>query len=216
MPAWTIAVLAVLLVLLAAAVSAGAWIGLRRRGLRKRFGPEYDRTVAARSSRRQADTELGERQRRVQNYPLREVSDTARKLYEAQWTDVQELFVESPAKAIADGQLLVEAVIQESGYPLAEFGQIAEDLSVRHASAVDHFRSAHEVSEKAAAGDASTEEIRVALLQYRQIFTELLGPVPIAGARAGEKASARAGEARGAVPGSAQGSVEAMSGQVQR
>ncbi len=204
----TIIVLVVVLVLIAAAVSAGAVMGTRRRGLRRRFGPEYDRTVAERPSRRVAETELAEREQRVQGYQLREVSDKARKLYEAQWDDVQELFVDNPAEAIGEGQLLIDAVMRERGYPASEFGQRVEDLSVWHARALDHFRSAHEVSQKAAAGEASTEEIRVAMIHGREIFAELLGSSELAGACPGSKASARAGKARSG----GSGSVTARSG----
>ena len=183
MSAGAIAVLAVVLVILAAVASAGAGISLRTRGLRKRFGPEYDRALAERAGRRQAENELAERERRVRKYQLRDVRGPARKLYEAQWADVQELFVESPAEAVADGQMLVEAVMRERGYSPAGFDQMVSDLSVEHARTLDHLRAAHETSAKAAEGKASTEEIRVALLCYRELFSDLLGGPAAKGSR---------------------------------
>ncbi|HET9899007.1 MAG TPA: hypothetical protein VFQ44_29135 [Streptosporangiaceae bacterium] len=196
MSAGTLAVLALVLVILAAGASAGAGSFLRTRGLRRRFGPEYDRTVAEWPGRRQAENELTERERRVRKYQLRDVRGPARKLYEAQWADVQELFVESPAQAAADGQMLVEAVMRERGYPPAGFDQMVRDLSVEHARALDYFRAAHETSAKAAAGKASTEEIRVALLYYRELFSDLLG----APATKGSRVSVPGDDARDSVP----------------
>lgn len=147
----------------------------RRRGLRERFGPEYDRVVGERQSRRIAEAELAGRERRVRKLRLRDLTGEARDKYGAAWTDVQERFVDEPSAAIADAQALVETVMRERGYPVDEYQQIVADLSVTHARALDHFRAAHEVSVKAAAGTVATEELRVALLRYRELFSELLG-----------------------------------------
>ena len=49
------------------------------------------------------------------------------------------------------------------------------DLSVEHAATLDHFRAAHDISQRAGSGSASTEELRQAMIHYRALFTELLG-----------------------------------------
>ncbi len=165
----------IVIIALLAVLAVGAVLSTRRRRLRQRFGPEYDRVVTERESRRQAEAELTERARRVQKFQLSELSDEARQTYATQWAQVQERFVDAPADAIADAQHLVETVMRERGYPVSEFDQTVADLSVDHASTLDHFRAAHEVSEKAAGGQASTEELRLALLHYRELFGELLG-----------------------------------------
>ncbi|NUR88473.1 MAG: hypothetical protein HOY71_30660, partial [Nonomuraea sp.] len=44
------------------------------------------------------------------------------------------------------------------------------DLSVGHASTLDHYRKAHEISGE----DASTEDLRQAMVHYRALFEDLL------------------------------------------
>ncbi len=186
MPAGTVVGIVVAVVVLLLVVAVAGHISARTYRLRKRFGPEYDRLVAERASRRQAETELTERERRVDAFTLRDLSSPARALFRAQWADVQELFVDAPAEAIGQGRSLVEQVMRERGYPVAEFDQMLADLSVRHARTLDRFRSAHDTSEKATSGEASTEDLRVALLGYRALFDELLGAQVMAQSGAAE------------------------------
>ena len=145
----------------------------RRRRLRRRFGPEYDRIVGERENRRDAETELVERERRVRDLELRDLTDAARDRYETDWADVQERFVEAPSDAIGAAQRLVKAVMCDRGYPVAEYEQMVVDLSVQHARRLDHFRWAHDISRKGR--DATTEELRVAMLHYRALFGDLIG-----------------------------------------
>jgi hypothetical protein len=179
MPAGTIIgivvafVIAVIGVVIVVAVARG--ISARTYRLKKRFGPEYDRLVAERPSRRLAESELAERERRVKGYSLRELSVQDQAQFRTQWADVQELFVDAPADAIGQGQRLVEQVMRDRGYPVTEFDQTLADLSVGHARVLDRFRAAHEASEKATTGETSTEHLRMALLDYREMFGDLLG-----------------------------------------
>jgi hypothetical protein len=61
------------------------------------------------------------------------------------------------------------------GYPDEPFEQRLEDLSVEHAEAVQGYRAAHEVAAKRARGEASTEDMRQAMIGYRKLFDELVG-----------------------------------------
>ena len=58
----TVVIIIVVLVLVAAGLFA--WSAMRRRALRDRFGPEYDRAVETTSSRTEAERELRERERK--------------------------------------------------------------------------------------------------------------------------------------------------------
>jgi hypothetical protein len=175
MSAWIIVLIVVIVALLAIIAGLMATMANRRKKLQERFGPEYDRLVAQSDNRRLAEAELTERERRVRKLELRDLSESARERYLAEWALVQERFVDDPAAAIADGQRLVETVMRERGYPAAEYNQTLADLSVEHAQQLDHVRQAHEIGEKAAAGQASTEEERIAMLHYRELFGDLLG-----------------------------------------
>lgn len=169
-----VAIIVILItILVIIVVSLGATT--RRRRLQERFGPEYERVLGERQSRRTAEAELAARERRVRKLRLRDLTADARGTYAGQWIEVQERFVDEPSGAIADAQALVETVMRERGYPASEYQQTIADLSVAHARTLDHFRAAHEISARAVVGIVATEELRIALLHYRELFSELLG-----------------------------------------
>jgi len=149
----------------------------RRRRLQQRFGPEYDRVVGDRDSRRKAEAELTERERRVQDLDIQPLTDSARASYAGQWTSIQEQFVDAPADAVSGAQSLVAAVMTERGYPAEQHDQdqVLADLSVEHSATLDRYRAAEEISGKAAAGTASTEDLRQAMVHYHALFADLLG-----------------------------------------
>jgi hypothetical protein len=165
-------VVVVLVVVAALAVLAAV---NRRRRLREKFGPEYDRAVTDHDSKRRAEAELAERERRVDRLNIRPLEPSARARYSAEWTAVQEQFVDAPQAAVTGAQTLIVAVMKDRGYPTEGYDQTVADLSVEHAATLDRYRAAHTVSERAAAGSASTEDLRQAMVDYRALFAELLG-----------------------------------------
>jgi Tfp pilus assembly protein PilX len=164
----------IVVILIVAALLVGLSVVRRRRRLQDRFGPEYDRTVSE-HGRRDAEAELTERERRVRQLDIKPLSPTARAQYASEWTAVQEQFVDAPQAAVTGAQALVTAVMKDRGYPTEAFDQTVADLSVEHAATLDHFRAAHDISQRAGSGAASTEELRQAMIHYRALFTELLG-----------------------------------------
>jgi hypothetical protein len=147
----------------------------RRRRLQQRFGPEYDRLVGERESRREAEAELTERERRVEGLDIQPLTDPARASFAGQWANIQERFVDTPADAVSAAQLLVAAVMTERGYPAEPHDQVVADLSVGHSRTLDRYRAAEEISHRAAAGTVSTEDLRQAMVHYRALFGDLLG-----------------------------------------
>jgi hypothetical protein len=171
MSAATIAIIVVVAVVLLV-VSA---MTVTRRRLQQRFGPEYDRVAGEKRSQFRAAAELARRERRVQRLKIRPLSAAARAEYAADWKAVQERFVDQPQLAVSEGQDLMASVMRERGYPAEDAEQIAADLSVAHASTLDHYRAARQISAAAERGDASTEELRQALIHLRAVFADLLG-----------------------------------------
>jgi hypothetical protein len=176
----TIAVV-VATVIVAAVVVTGVMALSRRRRLRQRFGPEYDRLVSERDSKRKAESELTGRERRVDGLDIQSLTESARAGYALQWAGIQERFVDTPEEAVASSQLLVMAVMTKLGYPAEDPGQMLADLSVEHATTLDHYRAAEETSRSAAAGTASTEDLRLAMIDYRALFRDLVGEPAVAG-----------------------------------
>jgi len=144
---------------------------MRSQRLRRRFGPEYDHLVSHNDDRRAVEKELADRERRHSEYELHPIPAENRDKYRAEWTDVQERFVDDPVDAVAKADRLVNTLVAEQGYPSKGYDQQLADLSVRHAHTVEHYRSAHEIHVRQ---DATTDELRTALIGYRKVFADLL------------------------------------------
>lgn len=150
----------VVAVIVVGAVVVGVMAVMRRRRLQERFGPEYDRVVGESDSRLKAEVELAGRERRVRDLDIRPLTDSAREGYADQWAGIQEQFVNAPVDAVAASQVLVVTVMGERGYPAEHHDQVLADLSVEYAGTVGRYRSAEEISQRAASGTASTEDLR--------------------------------------------------------
>ena len=146
----------------------------RRRGLQQRFGPEYDRTVESHESTREAEQELLARKKRHDELEIHPLDPEARERHLAAWRQVQERFVDEPETAVTEADRLLVQVMGERGYPTEGYEQQVSDLSVEHATTIDRYRKAHDISAQAEAKKASTEDLRQAMVHYRTLFTELL------------------------------------------
>jgi hypothetical protein len=167
-----------IVVLLIALVAAGVVIARQRRSqqLQEGFGPEYGRTLAERGDRREAEAELRERRGRREQLEIRELEPEARDRYADRWRGAQRAFVDQPAAAVGEADELVMEVMRERGYPVEDdFDQRAADVSVDHPVVVENYRSAHEISGRAVRGEASTEDLRQAMIHFRALFSALLG-----------------------------------------
>lgn len=147
---------------------------VRRRQLRQRFGPEYDRLVTDRQSRKAAEAELTLRQRHVSGLGIRPLTDHQRDRYAAGWAAAREKFADIPDLAILDARYLVCAVLISRGYSLIHREQVICDLSVEHSRVLDHFRAASDLADLVSAGTASMLDMREAMAHYRVVVAELL------------------------------------------
>ena len=146
---------------------------VRRRELRSAFGDEYDVAVAEQGSRSRGEQELEQRRERHDGLELRPLTAASRTVYTNEWKAVQARFVDRPHNAVAEADELIRSVMVERGYPTSSFEQQAADLSVQHAAVVTDYRTAHDLATKAP-GDASTEDLRQAMVHYRSLFAELV------------------------------------------
>lgn len=176
MSSWVWLVIVVVLVL--AVIGYLAWQKRRREALQTKFGPEYDRTIKESDNRRQAERELQAREKRHQQLNLRTLEPAAVDRYVASWREMQARFVDAPADAIRSADGLVGQVMSERGYPMDNFEQRAADISVDHADVVDNYRAAHGISLANDHGQASTEDLRQAMVHYRSLFETLLVTTP--------------------------------------
>jgi hypothetical protein len=174
MDTWIWIVIAVAAVVVVVAVSWAAMRTRRSRELREQFGPEYDRVAADAPTKREAESELRARTERREQFEIRRLSPERRESYRAQWGAVQAEFVDDPARAVTEADLLIQDVMRERGYPVDEFETRAADLSVDHPQVVENYRAGHGIATAHERGKAGTEELRKALQHYRALFEELL------------------------------------------
>jgi len=172
-------VVIVLVALVVVTAAAAAWVVGRRRALRTRFGPEYDRVVAEQDSRSAAERELRDRERRHAELVLTPLSGESRHRYAVAWEEIQARFVDSPTDAVGAADELVTRLIAERGYPTENYDDQLAHLSVEHARTLTHYRDAHEIHLRNARGEASTEQLRQAVVHYRALFADLLGEEPV-------------------------------------
>lgn len=157
----------------------------RREHLKQQFGPEYDRAVLERGNPAKAEVELINREKRVQSFSIKELTPTMRDQFRAEWTLVQNRFVDDPAIAVSEADTLVSRVMASRGYPMADFDQRAADISVTYPAIVQNYRSARLIVQRHARGEAGTEDLRQAMVHYRSLFDELLGVPTSMGATRG-------------------------------
>jgi len=146
----------------------------RSQQLRERFGPEYDRVLKKEGEVRRAENVLDIRAKRREKFELRPLSAAARADFAERWRTVQSQFVDDPRGSVSRADQLVSEVMAERGYPMADFEQRAADISVDHPVVVENYRAAHDIALRHSRGEASTEDLRRAMVHYRSLFDELL------------------------------------------
>jgi hypothetical protein len=166
-------VIVVVIVVVIAALAIGAF-EMRRRRLRQQFGPEYDRLVSETGNRRQAEAELANRQRRVAKLDIRPLSQEENARYQGEWNAIQERFVDAPTQSVTEAGTLVSTVMRTRGYPADDQGEAMDALSVDHAPTLARYREARAISDRAGGGGATTDDLRNAMLHYRELFHELV------------------------------------------
>jgi hypothetical protein len=171
-------VMLILIVALILAIGFGVWMYIQKRRtqkLRSRFGPEYDKAVGDFRDRGHAETELEKREKRVAQFNIHPLNAEERSRFAESWRREQALFVDDPRAAVSHADTLVQDVMRLRGYPVSDFEQNATDLSVDHPLVVENYRIAHGIAVQDARGQASTEDLRGAMVSYRALFEDLLG-----------------------------------------
>jgi len=181
------AVLGVICVVALVIVLAVVWVVTRQRNrrrteeLRARFGPEYDLALREHGSRSKAETDLVERVHRVSRMTVRPLNEAERQQYMAEWEAIQARFLDHPRGAVTEADELINSILKARGYEGGPFDRRIADLSVHHSTLVEPYRRANAVTVGAGRNEATTEELRSAMILYRALIEELLqGTAPVA------------------------------------
>jgi hypothetical protein len=174
----TVTWIIVVLVLLALAAAAYVMMQNRRRAqLQQRLGPEYDRQVEAAGSRREAEQHLAGVVHKRNKLPIRDLDESERARYVAEWDVVQARFVDEPGAAVDAADQLITTVMRDRGYPVEDFDEQADMVAVDHPDVVSHYREAHAAHERyRAGGGLDTEDLRQSVVHYRALFVAMVHP----------------------------------------
>jgi len=167
-------------IVIAAIVAVLGFFFSRKRltqNLRERFGPEYDRVVKKEGRVARAEDVLEIRTKRREKFVLHPLTEGTRAEFAERWRVAQSHFVDDPRASVSEADHVVNELMQTRGYPMADFEQRAADISVDHPVVVENYRAGHAIALRDIRGQASTEDLRKAMVHYRTLFEELLGDV---------------------------------------
>ena len=179
-------ILSLALVLVLVAIGATVLFLRRRRtdALQSRFGPEYKRAVEQTGDRHKAEAQLHDLEKRVEALSIRPLAREDRERFVEAWRQVQANFVDEPKVAVMRADDLLGEVMGARGYPVSDFEQRSADLSVDHPTVVQNYRAAHDIALRHGRGEASTEDLRQAMIHYRMLFDDLVNEPEQAPAKA--------------------------------
>jgi hypothetical protein len=168
--------LVIIIVAVGIIVLFAVMVARRRRSqrLQEHFGPEYQRAVARAGDRHAAESDLTAREQRHRKLDIVELEPAARGGYVVAWQATQTKFVDDPTAATREADTLVARVMRDRGYPVDDFEQGADDVSVDYPNVAENYRAAHALALANDQGLASTEELRQAFVHYGSLFAELL------------------------------------------
>ena len=169
-----IAIVAVAVIVIAV-VAWLAYSSSQSKRLRERFGPEYDAVLKRHGSKARAEAELRRRQKRVERFEILPLAPAEVTRFSQAWTRLQGSFVDDPKGVLIEADRLVRDLLAKRGYPVADFEMRAADISVDHPVVVNNYRAAQRIVSLDQRGEASTEDLRKAVVHFRALFDELLG-----------------------------------------
>jgi hypothetical protein len=174
-------ILAIVLALVAIAAVAGIFLYKQKQSqrLRRRFGPEYGRTVKELGGQTKGEAELKKREDRVARLNITPLTPTDATRFTQAWNGLQSRFIDNPKGVLAEADHLVRELMTKRGYPMGDFERRAADISVDHPGLVTTYRAAQVIAARDVRGEADTEELRKAVVHYRTLFDELLEVTPV-------------------------------------
>ena len=173
-------IIVVVVAVIAIAIAAYVLYQKRQsRRLEQRFGPEYAAAVQKLGSRAKAEAELKKREKRVGRLDIVPLTPAEVSRFTQSWTRLQGSFIDDPKGVLIQADQLVRELLVKRGYPMADFERRAADISVDHPAVVSNYRAAQLILSRDQRGEASTEDLRKAVVHFRALFDELLGATTV-------------------------------------
>jgi hypothetical protein len=171
------ALIVVIVVVVLLLLAGGGFVLARRKRseqLQENFGPEYDRVLDRSGSKSEAEAELADRRKRHSQLDLKSLDPQTRERFRGDWKQIQGEFVDDPGGAVDKADSLVTTIMRERGYPVDDFDQRVDDISVEHPRVVENYREARRVRDAQRSGTTGTEDLRGAVTSYRSLVDALL------------------------------------------
>jgi len=152
------------------------WIYSKRRRterLRTHFGNEYEKAVTDFGDRNKAERDLTRREQQLSKLKTRPLSHAERQGFSDEWHTIQGRFVDDPRRAAVEADRLVTDVLRARGYPTDDIDERFDDLSAAYPNLVGKYREACLIVVRNHKGEATTEDLRRAMVLYRDLFDEL-------------------------------------------
>jgi hypothetical protein len=170
-------ILAILVVLAIGLIVSMIVIRLRSHNLRTKYGPEYDYTLETTGDRRAAEIDLHNREKRVNDLNIHPLTDTEVERYHQEWIDIQASFIDNPLAAAENANRAITEVMIARGFPVENFDERSEDLSVLYPEFIPGYREANSALAKNHEDGVSIEDLRQAMIKFHLLFDELLDVV---------------------------------------
>jgi hypothetical protein len=148
------------------------------RQLRRKYGPEFDRLRAEHGDEAAVVQELRRREKDRAALSIVRVSGRHRDRLTAEWTSAQAEFLDDPGRAARRAEQLIGEILAMSGYPVGDPQRQLALAGVDHPRGLSAFRDGHELLQRSntgAPGVDATEQLRLAMLNFRKFFDDLLG-----------------------------------------
>jgi hypothetical protein len=173
---WLLVVIAVVVALVIVGIVASV-VQRKQRTTKQRSQlrkVEYERTLKADGNRGEEDARLDDRTHRAVKHELRPLSEGDRARFLESWRGIQSRFVDGPAGAVMEADQLMGDLMTSRGYPVGKFDKRGEEVSVDHPLILQRYQAAHDIVQRQARAQATTEDLRQAMVQYRTLFEELV------------------------------------------
>ena len=171
----TLVILGAVVLLVLLVVIGMAMVRQRRtKRLQGQFGSEYERTLKKMGDRLEAESDLEERIAHVNTLNIRPLTAEEANRYALEWQDVQREFVDEPLLSLQKADRLIREVMKARGYPVEDFELRVAAISVNYPELVADYRGMHRIAIKEAPDNATTEEMRQAMVHGRTLFENLM------------------------------------------
>jgi hypothetical protein len=116
-----------------------------------------------------------QRNRNLRRLAIQRLAETDRERFLTEWKLSQTQFVDDPVRAVYQADRLISEIMRARGFPHSHADARFSDISVAYPRVAVSSREAYAILTRYRRGHASTEDLRRAMVHYRELIDELLG-----------------------------------------